>query len=87
MNYGCIENIFHVTQNQNYLLKVNVLQNIHFDSLQFNGKTYFNEHIIFGEFIENCVEIIPASSIIEKGCFFHGDNSYFARFPNMYESS
>lgn len=88
LSYGFIEAIFHVIQDDIYLIKVNLLQDKKFDCLLLNGKEYVNEHIIYGHFSGNHCRIISATDVVEKGCYYDGENgSFFARFPNMYESS
>lgn len=88
LDYGCIEAIFHITSADIYLVKVKVLQISHFDSLLLNGKQYLNQNIIYGNFSNHQSRIISASDIVEKGCFYDAEEcSFFARLPNMYESS
>lgn len=88
VNYGIIENIFHVDSRGLSLLKIRSLQNARFDTLTFNSKRFFNENIIYGNFSTNGLHLVSVSSIIEKACLYQSkDLSYFARFPNLYESS
>jgi hypothetical protein len=86
--YGIIENIFSVEQQDLHLLKIRSLQNTYYDTITFNSKTFVNEHIIYGDISNDVFDFIPVTNVIEKGCFYESDTTcYFARFPNLYESS
>ena len=88
INYGYIDNIFFVESQNLYLLKIRSLQNTYYDTLTFKSKRYINRHIIHGDFSQEIFHMVSAGSVIEKGCLYEGaDVSYFARFPNLYESS
>jgi hypothetical protein len=88
VNYGIIENIFHVDSRGLSLLKIRSLQNARFDTLTFSSKRFVNENIIYGNFSTDGIHLVSVSSIIEKACLYQSkDVSYFARFPNLYESS
>jgi hypothetical protein len=88
MKYGTIQNIFYVEAEHIYILKIHPLQNTHYDSLTFNNKSFVNEYIIYGNTSHDTFDFIRATNVIEKGCFYENkDICYFARFPNLYESS
>lgn len=88
IKYGVIENIFYVEKQNSYILKIHPLQNTYFDCLTFNGKIFINEYIIYGDMSHNSFDFIYATEVIEKGCFYESEQiCYFARFPNLYESS
>ena len=88
LNYGNIENIFHVESRSLSLLKTRSLQNTRFDTLTFNSKRFFDKNITDGNVSSDGIHIISLISIIEKAGFYQSkDVSYFARFPNLYESS
>lgn len=88
LNYGIIEKIFHIDSRGLSLLKIRSLQNAQFDTLTFKSKRFFNENIIYGNFSTDGLHLVSVSSIIEKACLYQSkDISYFARFPNLYESS
>jgi hypothetical protein len=86
--YGIIQNIFYIAEQHLYVLKIHPLQNTRYDSLTINNRTFSNKHIIYGDMSHNTCGFIHATSVIEKGCFYENkDTCYFARFPNLYESS
>ena len=58
IGYGSIEAIFHVTPDDIYLIKVNLLKDEKFERLFLDGKEYVNEHIIYGHFSGNQCRII-----------------------------
>jgi hypothetical protein len=88
VHYAVIHKIFYIEQRESYLLKIQPLQNINYDSLKIGSKVFVNEHVIFGILSDNKIDLISSENVIEKACFY--DNSeicYFARYPNFYESS
>lgn len=88
ITYGCIQAIFHVPTQNLYLLKVQVLQEPRFDELFLGKQQFTNKHIIYGKFSMDKIEIVSVDRVIEKGCYNdHPEFCYFARFPNMCESS
>ena len=88
VKYGIIEKMFHVHSSGSTLLKIQSLQNARFDSFAFNCRRFTNENIIYGNLSSDATHIVPVDSIIEKACLYEGkDLTYFARFPNLYESS
>lgn len=88
VKYGIIENIFHIEQQNLYVLKIRFLQDTYYDNVTFNSKTFVNEHIIYGHISNDAFDFTYVTNIIEKGCFYESSKTcYFARFPNLYESS
>lgn len=88
VHYGVIHKIFAIRKNNIYLLKMQPMKNINYDTLTIHSKTFINEHIIFGNLADQEVHLISLENVIEKACFYsNGDISYFARYPNFYESS
>jgi len=69
-------------------LKIHPLRNTNYDSLTFKNKTFTNKHIIYGDLSNDTFDFVHVTDVIEKGCFYqNNDVCYFARFPNLYESS
>lgn len=88
IQYGCIQKIYFIEPQNNYLLKIKPLDNIIYDSLTIGSKIFVNEHIIFGTLSPNQIHLVSVNNIIEKGCFYEtNETCYFARYPNMHESS
>ncbi len=79
---------FYVEQQKNYLLKIQPLDNISYDSLKIGSKVFVDKHVIFGTLSNHDVHLISSENIIEKGCFYETNKiCYFARYRNLYESS
>ncbi len=88
MKYGIIQNIFYIEQQDLHILKIRSLEDTYYDTITFNSKTFVNEHIIYGDISRDVFDFIHVMNVIEKGCFYEsGKMCYFARFPNLYESS
>jgi hypothetical protein len=88
MKYGIIENIYYIEQEDLHVLKIRPLQDTYYDTINFNSRTFVNEHIIYGRISNDVCDFIDATDVIEKGCFYQSSKMcYFARFPNLYESS
>ena len=89
INYGIIEKIFHLEDKELVLLQTIPLINKHYDELMLKSRRFVNENLIYGELSGNETHLILASNIIEKACFYYGNDQqcYIARFPNLYESS
>ncbi|CAF2089774.1 unnamed protein product [Rotaria magnacalcarata] len=88
VKYGIIEDIFYGEQQDLYLLKIRSLQDTYYDTITFKSKTFVNEHIIYGNISHDVFDFIDARNVIEKCSFYENDKvCYFARFPNLYESS
>lgn len=88
-NYGIIQKIFHLKDKELVLLKTIRLINKRYDELMFKSRKFVNENLIYGELSDNQTDLILASDVIEKACFYYdnGQQCYIARFPNLYESS
>ncbi|CAF2052482.1 unnamed protein product [Rotaria magnacalcarata] len=88
VKYGIIEDIFYGEQQDLYLLKIRSLQDTYYDTITFKSKTFVNEHIIYGNISHDVFDFIDARNVIEKCSFYENDKvCYFARFPDLYESS
>lgn len=86
--YGTIHNIFYVESHDVHVLKLRVLEDTHFDTLTFNSKIFVNENVIYGHLSKDTFHYVLAEDVIEKGCLYENEDvCYFARFPNLYESS
>ena len=88
VQYGIIQKIFYVEESRSYLLKIQPLENINYDSLKIGTKVFVNERIIFGTLSDREVHLTSSKNVIEKACFYENNGAcYFARYPNFYESS
>lgn len=88
IQYGIIQKIFSVEQDKSYLLKIQPLDNINYDSLKIGDKIFVNEYVVFGTLSKNQFHFISSENVIEKACVYETiDTCYFARYPNLYESS
>ncbi|CAF4588910.1 unnamed protein product, partial [Rotaria socialis] len=88
INYRKIRKIYYASQQNQHFWAIQPLQNTCYDTLNIEGQVFINENVIFGNILSNEMHLISFEHVIEKACYYERDDLYyFARFPNLHESS